>query len=599
MAGLASLVEGYKDSIARRWRARVTAELGREDRELESTVLAALQELTKQLRSDAATKLHSATRDDRSSLAAEIDDRLQGFELLVDAILEQADQADLAVSVREMRVLTRVIASMVSENLRERAIARDAELRFVTDALPVLVTFVTAEERYGFVNRAYEDWFGVKPESLLGRRVEEVAGPAAYEVIGPLIKRALAGESFTIERHDVPYDLRGKRDIKVMFVPRRDSTGVVTGYVALADDITDARRLARERERLAAQRTEVLESMVDAFCALDAGWRIILVNRQFERMTELSRDQLLERVFWDAFADVAGAESVWSRELRRCMSERVEVDFIDGDSIKDRWTEVRAYPTADGGASMFVRDITAKMRAEDALQRQSEFEQQLIGIVSHDLRNPLGVISGTIELLTENEGLADSVTRSLLRIRSAADRATRMVSDLLDFTQARLGGGIPIRPLEIDVHHLVNTVVGEVATTFPTRQVDVQHEGDGRGTWDPDRLSQVVQNLVTNALEHSPDSAPVRVDTQGDETHLSVCVHNLGTPIPAAQLPIVFEPFQRGNQSKRGRSVGLGLFIVRQIVEAHGGSVTIRSVEVEGTTVSVVLPRVVTSRLGK
>ena len=168
-----------------------------------------------------------------------------------------------------------------------------------------------------------------------------------------------------------------------------------------------------------------------------------------------------------------------------------------------------------------------------------------------------------------------------------------MVRDLLDFTQARLGGGIAVEPRPVNLHEVVREVLAEVEATHPGRELRVQTEGDGRGEWDPDRLAQVVQNLLTNALTYSPAGTPVQVLTRGEEEAVTLAVHNEGTPIPPERLRQLFEPFHRGEGTadRSSRNVGLGLYIVKQLVAAHRGSISARSAEGEGTTFEVRLPR--------
>lgn len=369
-----------------------------------------------------------------------------------------------------------------AESDREKLAASEEKLRRVTDALPVLVSFVTAEGRYGFVNKGYEEWFGLSAQDLVGRTVREVIGDPAYALLGPYVKRGLAGERLTFEQHAVTYRGGGTRDIRVTFVPLQMDTGP-GGYVALIQDITAERVLEAERERLAAHRSEVLE-------------------------------------------------------------------------------------------------------------RQTQFEKQLIGIVSHDLRTPLNVISLAAARLTRDEELSASATKNVVRIQNAAHRAVRMVADLLDFTQARLGGGIPIERRATDLNTLLDALVTELEPAFPDRRVECVYEGDGQGAWDPERITQLAQNLITNALKYSPDDSVVKVFTQRTESAVLLRVHNLGTPIPSAQLTEVFEPLQRGREQidRVTRSVGLGLYIVKQIVEAHRGSVQVESSASEGTTFVVSLP---------
>jgi PAS domain S-box-containing protein len=245
------------------------------------------------------------------------------------------------------------------------------------------------------------------------------------------------------------------------------------------------------------------------------------------------------------------------------------------------------------GAALVVHDLTARKQAETEEKKRSAFEQQLIGIVSHDLRNPLQAIRLSAALGLRSPELEPRHRRLFERIVASGDRALRMIEDLLDFTRVRLGGGIELAREPVDLHTLTAQVVDEVLVTRPERQVTVEAVGDGRGYWDAGRLSQVVQNLVGNALQHTTEDTLVRVRTQGEGPDVVLEVHNGGPPIPPEDLPRLFEPFQRG-QNKRpdgGRSMGLGLHITHHLVQAHGGRVQVTSTAAEGTTFTVRLSR--------
>ncbi|MCI0670368.1 MAG: HAMP domain-containing histidine kinase, partial [Myxococcaceae bacterium] len=225
-----------------------------------------------------------------------------------------------------------------------------------------------------------------------------------------------------------------------------------------------------------------------------------------------------------------------------------------------------------------------------------EFEQQLLGIVSHDLRTPLSAILVGTQTLLRREGLDERGTAAVTRIQRSAERGVRMVRDLLDFTQARLGGGIQVTRRPLDLHALVRSVVEELEAVYPEREVRLMSEGKGEGAWDSDRLAQVVSNLVSNALKYSPRGTPVEVRTVGEDGSVTLQVHNAGEPIAPGLLSRIFEPMQRGSaqvdlQSLQSRSVGLGLYIVRHLVQAHGGTIDVRSTAEEGTTFTVRLPR--------
>jgi signal transduction histidine kinase len=168
-----------------------------------------------------------------------------------------------------------------------------------------------------------------------------------------------------------------------------------------------------------------------------------------------------------------------------------------------------------------------------------------------------------------------------------------MIRDLLDFTQARFAGGIPVAVQPVDLHDVVTQVVEELEHTHPERTLRLTREGDTRGAWDPDRIAQVVANLASNAIKYSPSDTPVTVRTRGEEEAVVLEVHNGGAPIAPELLPHLFKPLSRGvaKVDVQTRSIGLGLFIVDSIVRAHGGRIDVRSSEAEGTTLTVRLPR--------
>lgn len=271
--------------------------------------------------------------------------------------------------------------------------------------------------------------------------------------------------------------------------------------------------------------------------------------------------------------------------------------FLDAEG---RWADVvdRAHILRDEqGRGVLVvgslQDVTVQRRLEVEARQHAEFERQLIGIVSHDLRSPLSASSLAALTLSRRGALDESQTRCVRRIIVSTERATRLIQDLLDFTQAR-HGSMPVYRRASDLHEVVRAVTEEVQSTHPDRRIELEQSGSGAGEWDPDRLGQVVTNLVSNALAYSPSDTPVRVRTRGEERAVVLEFHNAGTPIPPRSLARIFEPMERGTSEQAkagGTSIGLGLFIVRSIVRAHGGTIDVRSTATEGTTFTVKLPR--------
>jgi signal transduction histidine kinase len=165
-----------------------------------------------------------------------------------------------------------------------------------------------------------------------------------------------------------------------------------------------------------------------------------------------------------------------------------------------------------------------------------------------------------------------------------------MVGDLLDLTRAKLGGSIPIAPGPMEIQGMCEEVLTEVRAGHPDAIIRLQASGDLRGTWDRDRLSQVVSNLVGNAVQHG-HATPVMVTVQEQADSVTLAVHNGGPPIPPDVIPVLFEPLTRGAADGSSGSIGLGLFIARAIVAAHGGRIDVRSSADAGTTFSIELPK--------
>jgi signal transduction histidine kinase len=236
--------------------------------------------------------------------------------------------------------------------------------------------------------------------------------------------------------------------------------------------------------------------------------------------------------------------------------------------------------------------LQQRERREAEQEHALELQQQLMGMVGHDLRTPLNAIAGSAELLARAPDLPSSRVRAAQRIVSSAGRMSRMVLDLMDYTRARVAGGLTVSPEPAHLGEICRRVIQEVRAARPGSDVRLVEEGDLAGEWDPARLEQVLSNLVANACHYGTPDRPVSVRATGDAGTVVLEVHNEGMPIPAEVLPNIFDPFRRGKLDRREASgnVGLGLFIVRTLVEAHGGRIAVTT-GVEGTTFSVALPR--------
>lgn len=222
-----------------------------------------------------------------------------------------------------------------------------------------------------------------------------------------------------------------------------------------------------------------------------------------------------------------------------------------------------------------------------------EFREQLVGIVGHDLRNPLNTILMGANILLLCEGLGQKETGLVRKIANNASQATRLIDQLLDLTRSRLGGGIPIDLTRFDLNGVCRQVIDETQLTHAERPLRVDVRGDLTVVWDRDRIYQLLANLVGNAVHHGEPLSPIELRVDGGETEVVIDVANQGVPIPQETLPFIFDAFRKGRtvHPSRTQGLGLGLFIVREIVRSHGGSIAVTSSASDGTTFRVRLPR--------
>jgi signal transduction histidine kinase len=252
----------------------------------------------------------------------------------------------------------------------------------------------------------------------------------------------------------------------------------------------------------------------------------------------------------------------------------------------------RHWSDADRDFAISIGHIVAmalEARERAAAERIARFSEFFIGVLSHDLRNPLATIRTSTEMLRERHPDAAPATERIVR---NTELMGRMIEQLLDFTRIRVGGGIPIQRSTTDVAALATQMVADV-TAGAAGRVDVEARGNSTGAFDTDRIWQAISNLVLNALEYGEPEDRVRVIVDGqDPQKVVIQVSNPGA-IPEELLPdLLFDPYQshqvRARERKSG--LGLGLYIVREIVAAHGGYIAVTS-NAGTVTFTMTLPR--------
>jgi signal transduction histidine kinase len=229
-------------------------------------------------------------------------------------------------------------------------------------------------------------------------------------------------------------------------------------------------------------------------------------------------------------------------------------------------------------------------------ERETRSRDIFLAILGHDLRAPLQAVSMSSEMLMRKAGLADADMAYVQRIRSSSRHMATMVTDLLEFVRSRLGVTLPIerKPMEMSV--ACREAIEEASAGHPECDPVFTSNGDTLGEWDRGRIDQLLQNLIGNALQHGASTHKITVKLTGNDSHIRLSVHNDGEPIAQEAIGSIFDPLVRTLNEQAGThnpstSLGLGLFIVKEVVNAHGGSITVTSNFGDGTTFIVELPK--------
>jgi two-component system sensor histidine kinase/response regulator len=213
-------------------------------------------------------------------------------------------------------------------------------------------------------------------------------------------------------------------------------------------------------------------------------------------------------------------------------------------------------------------------------------------LLAHDLRSPLSAILASARLL-ERRSQDSAALEAAARIVTSGNRMARMIEDMLDLARARLGGGIVVKRERVDFKALVERVLREHQAAAPDRVIEARYQGDLAGDWDSERIAQAASNLIGNAVKHGSAAKPIRISLDGTlPEQVSLTVQNGGT-IPEDILPHLFDPFRGSQLRSRGDGLGLGLYIVSQIVQAHDGVVDVNTGKDDETAFCVRLPRAV------
>ncbi|WP_375769335.1 PAS domain-containing sensor histidine kinase [Archangium gephyra] len=537
------------------------------------------------------------------------------------------------VVLRHVVQVYRGLQAAEAEELVRRLERSEAQMRLVTDGLPVLVSFIQRDDRYTYVNRGYTEWFKLTREEVLNRPIREVIGQAAYAAVRPYLDRALAGERITFER-TMPYERRSTRHIRASYIPQRSSQGEVEGVVALVVDITAEKRAQERARRLqavtsAVSRALTPEDMARAVLAeavegsgAGSGTFFVLESeggplRRLHLqglpagMAAVHHDIPLEAALPIAHVARSGTP-LWVESAEQMRQEFPDMGPVLQVSGNQSWAvlpllgssrtlgvlmigfpvpytldeEERAFLLALGQqvAQAFER-ANLYLAAQAAVRVREEF----LSVAGHELRTPLTSLKLQLQLLERTRPPPVGAPR-LQAMGRQVGRLESLVESLLDV--GRLSEGrLSLELGEVELRALTREVLERLAEVLERAGCEVHLEAPApvRGRWDAHRLDQVLVNLLTNAAKYGAGHPVyIRVEEAGDFARLTVRDEGIG--IAPEALPRLFGRFERAVSDRQYGGIGLGLYISRQLIEAMGGRVCVDSRLGEGATFAVELP---------
>ena len=502
-----------------------------------------------------------------------------------------------------------MVVSIIIERLRshQRELRRRTEeLEQITDAMPVYVVRCAVDHKFMFVNSSYAQRFGLAPAQVIGRRIPDVLGAEAYGTLKPYIERVLAGESVRFET-ELNYSGLGARTMSCEYVPERGRDGTVRSYVGVIVDVTEQRRIAagaeadRVRAQLAAEAAELgtWEWHADSGTLAWSARACQLFG--LANGTPLTLDLFLatvdpadrERVK----AQLTGHEGAAEQERLTTADFRI-ARVSDGEP---RWIRATGRIAAAGGrlvrAIGTVQDVTehyaARTALEQAVSREhdartqaeeaSRLKDEFLATLSHELRTPLNAILGYTRMLRSGTLPRERGELALEIIERNARLQRQLVDDILDVSRI-ITGKLRLSPAVVDPVSVVELALDSIRPAADAKRLVLALivRDDGlRVLADPDRLQQIVWNLLTNAVKFTPAGGRVAIELARDEDqHAALTVTDTGIGIGADFLPHVFERFRQGahaSSGEQGGGLGLGLAIVRHLTELQGGTITAQS----------------------
>ncbi len=441
------------------------------------------------------------------------------------------------------------------------------------------------------VNHAYEEILGISRKEAVGRRGSELYRPPLD--IRPILKNyAEVAESGIPSRLEIFFPLTQK-NLLISVLPMGHGR-----FATVSLDITRRKKSESEREQLVAQLDATINAIADGVVIYRSDGEILHMNPAAEKLLGYTREDwkkpLAERSAGYRVETPDGRSFPLEETMRRVFrgeTMRGVLAVLRHPDGTTQWVSNSAAPirTADGtlvGAVGTSTDITA-------LHRLQEERDMHIHTISHDLRLPLSVIQGHAQLLQEmaaQNGVNGSVAMSLEAILAGTEQMNAMIADMVD-SACMDGAGVSLEVHPIDLEPFISKLLQRVSLLLETDRIELGIAPEVPAvSADANRLERILLNLLTNALKYSPAGSPVRIEAKAAGHEVILSVADRGRGIPPQDLSHIFKRFYRVKSDRIPGGVGLGLYITKLLVEAHGGRIWAESEVGRGSTFSFTLP---------
>jgi PAS domain S-box-containing protein len=332
--------------------------------------------------------------------------------------------------------------------------------------------------------------------------------------------------------------------------------------------------IAQTEQQALAERAALLESITDAFYALDRECRFSYLNRRALDHFGATREALLGQVLWDVFPMTRG--TLFQQQYERALREQRSVSFETVSLISNRWVDIRAYPTQQGLA-VYFQDVTDRKLAEEQLRQADERKNEFLAILAHELRNPLAPLRNGLHILKLRSDMDPTVSQTVSMMDRQMTHLVRLVDDLLDVSRITRGK-LELRQRKVLLTEVLDSAVESARAFIESHRhelsIDIHAQSllvDG----DPDRLAQVLSNLLLNAAKYTEIGGHITLSLSQENDEAVVAVQDNGVGIPPQALEKVFDMFSqiRSDEVRGAEGLGIGLSLVRTLVQMHGGTV--------------------------